>query len=122
MKKIHEVYLKAVLTAQEMSATCIELLNQKEFNSALNVLDNRSRVVNIIMHLDEQIRLEQDEETNEARESLNNQVSQLLSDIDAKDAVIAELLNKEKILTQNEIAKTSKNKENFKGYNLNNLK
>jgi len=38
------------------------------------------------------------------------------------DQQIFDLLTHEKLLTQNEIAKTRKNKENFKGYNLNDLK
>lgn len=122
MAKLNEVFLKALRTADEMSDQCLELLRSKRFDAALDVLDNRGRVVNIIIHLDEQIRITPSEPVNDQGSEENNLVNQLIKSINIKDEEIFELLSHEKLLTQNEIAKTRKNKENFKGYNLNNLK
>ena len=122
MEKLNEVFLKALRTADEMSDQCLELLHSKRFDAALDVLDNRGRVVSIIIHLDEQIRITPSEPVNDQGSEENNLVNQLIKSINIKDEEIFELLSHEKLLTQNEIAKTRKNKENFKGYNLNNLK
>lgn len=120
-KKTQEVFLKALRTADEMSEECIRLLKAKKYEAALNVLDNRGRVVNIILHLDEQLRLSPNE-VDSSSPSENNLVNRLISSINRNDEEIFDLLTHEKLLTQNEIAKTRKNKENLKGYNLNNLK
>ncbi|MCO4753012.1 MAG: hypothetical protein KC478_00950 [Bacteriovoracaceae bacterium] len=112
MQKKHEVMLKAVNTAHELGGLVLSLLEEQKYEQALGILDNRARVVNIILHLDEQYGLPSD----------NNQLNQLLSEISQMDQKIYDLLSHEKLITQNEIAKTRKNKENFKGYNLNNLK
>ena len=112
MQKNHEVMLKAVNTAHELGALVLEMLGDRNYEAALSILDNRARVVNIILHLDEQYGLPKD----------NNQLNQLLSEITQMDQQIHDLLSHEKMITQNEIAKTRKNKENFKGYNLNDLK
>lgn len=52
----------------------------------------------------------------------NNQLNQLVDELAKIDQEIVEKLEKERSNTQIQIAKTFKNKENFKGYNLNNIK
>lgn len=119
MEKIQYVFLKALETAEEISRNCLVLLRKKAFEKALDQLDNRGRVVNIILHLDEQIRLAPEAEQDPA---LKDRASRSVKIINQLDEEIFELLVAEKLITQNEIAKTRKNKENLKGYNLNNLK
>lgn len=118
LTKTQKVFLKSLETALELSQLCLQLLDEKKHEKALSVLDNRTRVVNIVLHLEETLRSGKDHFS----EEYNNLVSQLIIAINDKDKIIYDLLNEEKLLTQNEIAKTSKNKENFRGYNLNDLK
>lgn len=118
LEKTQKVFLKSLETALELSQLCLQLIEEKKHEKALAVLDNRSRVVNIVLHLDETVR----GAGHEVSEEFNNLVSRLITSINERDKIIYERLNQEKLLTQNEIAKTSKNKENFKGYNLNDLK
>lgn len=120
MQKTLEVYKKAIETALELSDICLNLINGKDIEKALDVLENRSRVVSIILHLDEQLRLSP--EANGQKHEEYDRLYRLISKVNLKDEQIFEMLSQEKILTQNEIAKTCKNKENLKGYNLNNLK
>ncbi|MBC77351.1 MAG: hypothetical protein CME64_15205 [Halobacteriovoraceae bacterium] len=110
--KNQDVLFKAVNTAHELAELCLNLLEKKKYDKALEILNNKERVVNIILHLDEQYGIPKD----------NNQLNKLFSEITKMDQEIFNLLTHEKLLTQNEIAKTRKNKENFKGYNLNDLK
>lgn len=51
-----------------------------------------------------------------------NQINQLINKIDEMDKFVLECLELEKEKTQIAIAKVFKNKENFKGYNLNTTK
>lgn len=118
LTKTQKVFLKSLETALELSQLCLQLLDEKKHEKALSVLDNRTRVVNIVLHLEENLRSSPEG----ISEDYNNLVSQLINAINEKDQVIFDLLSQEKLLTQNEIAKTSKNKENFRGYNLNDLK
>tara|TARA_Y100001936_G_C16093403_1_gene688935 strand:+ start:3195 stop:3536 length:342 start_codon:yes stop_codon:yes gene_type:complete len=111
-QKTQDVFLKAVTTAHELAGLCLNLLEKGKYEKALEILENKERVVNIILHLDEQY----------GTPSNNNQLNRLFLDISKMDQQIFDLLTHEKLLTQNEIAKTRKNKENFKGYNLNDLK
>lgn len=115
-----ELFLQALRDAVMMSQQVIDCFDKGNTNAALNILENRSRVINIVFHLDEKIQVEtQNPPIDEQKEKL---VVDLISAINSFDDIIQEYLVKEKLITQNEIAKTHKNKENFKGYNLNNTK
>jgi hypothetical protein len=115
-----ELFLQALRDAVMMSQQVIDCFDKGNTNAALNILENRSRVINIVFHLDEKIQVEtQTPPIDEQKEKL---VVDLISAINSFDDIIQEYLVKEKLITQNEIAKTHKNKENFKGYNLNNTK
>jgi len=115
MTKSETVFLKALETALEMGETCVRLFREKKHESALSILENRSRVVDIILHLEAENALTQTPFS-------SDKINRLLSQISEKDEEIFHLLKEEKLTTQNEIAKTRKNKENFRGYNLNDLK
>lgn len=115
-----DLFIQALRDAVMMSQQVISCFERGNTNAALNILENRSRVINIVFHLDEKIQVESpDTPSDEQKEKL---VVDLIRAINSFDDTIQEFLLKEKLITQNEIAKTHKNKENFKGYNLNNTK
>tara|TARA_B100001971_G_scaffold213155_1_gene245524 strand:+ start:115352 stop:115711 length:360 start_codon:yes stop_codon:yes gene_type:complete len=115
-----DLFIQALRDAVMMSQQVIECFNKGNTGAALNILENRSRVINIVFHLDEKLQLEsQNTPIDEQRERLTLELIQAINTFDDK---IQEYLVKEKVITQNEIAKTHKNKENLKGYNLNNTK
>lgn len=118
MTKNETLFIKAVNTALDMSERCVEMLRAKEREAALEELENRSRVINVILQMDQALLTNEEPSTAE----FNNLVSRSVFNLNQIDETIIELLTEEKLLTQNEIAKTRKNKENFKGYNLNSLK
>jgi len=117
-----ELFLQALRDAITMSQQIIQCFEKGNINAALNILENRSRVINIIFHLDEQLQLEQSASPQRDQDDINSLVVDMIGSVNEFDEIIQEYLLKEKLITQNEIAKTHKNKENFKGYNLNNTK
>ncbi|MEX1099006.1 MAG: hypothetical protein WEB87_01185, partial [Bacteriovoracaceae bacterium] len=108
MRKNEIVLLKAVKTALEMSQNCLSLFKEKEHAKALSVLEHRSRVIDVILHLNEQQLLTPKELVDE---KFNNEFNQLITTLNQKDAEVEALLIEERLVTQNEIAKTRKNKE-----------
>lgn len=113
-----DLFLTALRDALMMSEQIIKCFENKKTDTALSILENRSRVINIVFHLDEKVQA-----SNEITSNQENQlVIDLIGAINEYDSIIQDYLVQEKIITQNEIAKTHKNKENFKGYNLNNTK
>lgn len=117
-----DLFLQALRDAITMSQQIIHCFDKNDIDAALSILENRSRVINIIFHLDENLQLEQKEAPIEKIEQINRLVVDMIGSINNYDEKIQEYLVREKLITQNEIAKTHKNKENFKGYNLNNTK
>ena len=115
-----ELFIQALRDAVMMSEQVIDCFEKKKTGAALNILENRSRVINIIFHLDEKLQLET--KNTPLGEQEENLMIDLIQAINSSDDKIQEYLLKEKIITQNEIAKTHKNKENFRGYNLNTTK
>jgi transcription termination factor NusB len=95
----------------------LKAVQNRDFDSLVKILDNREKAINIASTFSERLALypEQDE-------AFNNQVNQVVESIAKLDDIISSCLEHEKTKTQFEIAKTHKNKENFKGYNLNRLK
>lgn len=107
--------------AYELTRQGLKEVQAYEIEKLNLTLDNRERILNIIESLSEQMSLYAKDKSNNLEE-FNNQVNQVIAKICKMDDIIAECLEAEKNKTQIEIAKTHKNKENFKGYNLNNLK
>lgn len=108
--------------AYELTTLALKLVQKRDIDSLNEVLDNRERAINIVETMSERLTLHQTQLKPEEYEAFNNQVSQVISKIASMDEIILSCLEHEKSQTQFEIAKTFKNKENFKGYNLNNIK
>jgi hypothetical protein len=124
MKDIQENLIVFLEKAYELTTQALKNAQASEFEQLNTLLENRERAINVIQSLSEKLSLYPANE-NEAPNSLiefNNQVSQVIDKINSMDEIITSCLEHERNKTQIEIAKTFKNKENFKGYNLNNLK
>lgn len=104
--------------AYELSIEGLKLAREGRFDELIPLLDNRERAIAIAETMSERMSLEQTQQTEEQINKTNNQVNQLINKINSLDESITMYLQAEKMKTQNEIAKTFKNKENFKGYNL----
>ncbi len=123
MNDIQEQLVTFLEKSYELTRLALKLVQQKDYEKLNEVLDNRARAVNIIQSLSEKLSLYASKESAPSSLSeFNNQVSQVIEKINSMDEIITSCLEHEKDKTQFEIAKTFKNKENFKGYNLNNLK
>jgi hypothetical protein len=123
MKEIQGQLITFLEKAYGLTTQALKLVQEKDFDQLHIVLDNRERAVGIIQSLSEKLSLySKNPENPEALLEFNNQVSQVIEKISAMDEIITSCLEHEKNKTQFEIAKTHKNKENFKGYNLNNTK
>ncbi|MBD64106.1 MAG: hypothetical protein CME62_02790 [Halobacteriovoraceae bacterium] len=110
--------------AYQLTINALKEAQNGEFDKLNNTLENRKRAINIIDSLSQQLALHQKnpDHNKELAEQFNNQVNQVINKINSVDEIMMACLEHEKSKTQFEIAKTFKNKENFKGYNLNNTK
>ena len=122
MKNIQIQLIDFLEKAYQLTQESLKLVQAQDFEKLSQTLDNRERAVNIIQSLSEQLSLHQKNLKPEEYQEFNNQVSQVITKIESMDEIITSCLEHEKNKTQFEIAKTFKNKENFKGYNLNNTK
>jgi hypothetical protein len=117
-----ELIAKAILISQQT----IERVDALQFDKVEELTHKREKIINIILTLHERLDLSQQILKNTAESeraiAFNNQLSLLVEKISQFDDYIMLRLNDEKDKTQIEIAKVFKNKENFKGYNLNCLK
>ena len=108
--------------AYELTTLALKLVQKQDIEALNNVLANRERAINIMESLSERLSLHQKNADPKHVEAFNNQVNQVITKIANMDDIIMDCLEHAKSKTQFEIAKTFKNKENFKGYNLNNIK
>ena len=108
--------------AYELTKVSLKLAQAKNFDELIKVLDNRERAINIVQSMSENLSLHQKNKEQESYIAFNNQVNQVIEQIHSMDEIVMACLSHEKEKTQFEIAKTHKNKENFKGYNLNKVK
>ncbi|MFT6630723.1 MAG: aspartate/tyrosine/aromatic aminotransferase [Bacteriovoracaceae bacterium] len=123
MKEIQGQLITFLEKAYQLTTQALKLVQEQDFEKLHLVLDNRERAVGIIQSLSEKLSLySKNTDSPEAFQEYNNQVNQVIEKISAMDDIITSCLEHEKNKTQFEIAKTFKNKENFKGYNLNNIK
>jgi hypothetical protein len=105
----------------DLTTVCLDLADEGQYEELNSVMDRRGKILDIISVVREKINtnsLPGDEFISQ----FNNQVSLLINEIIRMDDYIVSCLKDEKEKTQIQIAKTFKNKENLKGYNLNNLK
>lgn len=117
-KKLQLHTLELVEKALVLSRVALrqsQLNNLEELNLTLS---NRERVINILLSHSENLSLYKDHEQEE-NVAFNTQLDQKLNEINKVDQIIVDFLQHQKSLTQVEIAQTFKNKESFKGYNLN---
>lgn len=82
----------------------------------------RGKMIDIILTIQENLSSAPTMKNSKVVQEFNNQFNQLVDYIHEVDNEILLNLEKERSKTQIQIAKTFKNKENFKGYNLNNIK
>ncbi len=109
--------------AYELTRQALKHAQNHEFTQLSSALDNRERAINIVHSLSERLSLHQKSSQNpQLAIEFNNQVSRVIDKINQLDEIITSCLEHEKNKTQFEIAKTFKNKENFRGYNLNKTK
>lgn len=122
MKEIETNLIEILQKATELTQKALKQVQNKDFDELNKTLNNRERALNIAESFSENLSLYKNNPDYTPNESLNNQVTQLISNITSLDDIISSCLEYEKNKTKNEIAKTFKNKENFKGYNLNKIK
>lgn len=123
MKEIQDSLISYLEKAFELTRQALKAVQSQEYVKVNEILDNRERAVNIIQSLSEKLALYgKNKDTPKSLIDFNNQVNQVIDQISKMDIIIESCLEHEREKTQLEIAKTFKNKENFKGYNLNNLK
>lgn len=122
MQQTQENLITFLDKAYELTKVSLKLAQTKNFDELMKVLDNRERAINIVQSMSENLALHQKNEKQETYIAFNNQVNQVISQIHSIDEIVMTCLEHEKEKTQFEIAKSFKNKENFKGYNLNKVK
>ena len=122
MKSTHTQLVDFLDKAYQLTQQALKAVQDKDYDKLNTILDNRERAINIVNSLSENLALHYKNANQDIVNGINNQVSQIINKIESLDEIIASCLEFEKNKTQFEIAKTFKNKENLKGYNLNNLK
>ena len=122
MQQTQENLISFLDKAYELTKKSLKLAQAKNFDELVKVLDNRERAINIVQSMSENLALHQKNKEEETYIAFNNQVSQVINQIHGIDDIVMTCLEHEREKTKFEIAKTFKNKENFKGYNLNKVK
>lgn len=110
--------------AYQLTRLALKQVQEKNYDQLNTLLDNRERALNIVQSLTEKLALYQENSKTPIASitEFNSHVNLIIEKIANIDDIITSCLTHEKEKTQFEIAKTFKNKENFKGYNLNNTK
>ena len=122
MKNLQTELIHFLDKAYTLTQEALKAVQEKEYEKLNILLDNRERAINIIQSLSDNLSLHQKCADQSQVNEFNNQVNQVINKIYSMDDIITSCLNYEKNKTQFEIAKTFKNKETLKGYNLNNTK
>jgi len=123
LPEIQETLILFLDKSYGLTKDALRYVQNKEFDELNTALDNRERAIGIVESLSEKISLHgKDVTLVDSLVAFNNQVDQVIEKIHAMDSIITSCLEHERDKTQFEIAKTYKTKENFRGYNLNNIK
>ena len=122
MIETQKMIIEFLEKAYELTTYSLKLVQNKEYEQLNEALENRERAINIIDSLSQRLYLHQKNKDPKEFTAFNNQLNQVINQINSIDEIIMSCLEHEKDQTQFEIAKTFKNKENFKGSNLNNIK
>jgi uncharacterized membrane protein YqiK len=105
--------------AYEISKKCVVLCDSGNAAEVVKLIDEREKILSIIQSLQERLALYEKEDYDD---EFNENLSEVIQSIIKKDDYIVSKLMDEQKNVQTEIAKVYQNKENLKGYNLNNLK
>ena len=122
MQEIQKNLISFLDKAYALTIESLKLVQKQDFENLNNVLSNRERAINIIDSLSQNLSMYQKNMDQADVNEFNTQVSQVIEKINSIDEIVMSCLEHEKNKTQFEIAKSFKSKENFKGYNLNNVK
>jgi hypothetical protein len=122
MQEIQKNLISFLDKAYDLTIESFKLVQKQEFEQLNTVLANRERAISIIDSLSQNLSMYQKVMEQAEYNEFNNQVSLVIEKINSIDEIVMSCLEHEKNKTQFEIAKSHKNKENFKGYNLNNVK
>lgn len=122
MNNNHTLLTDLIEKTLTLSVQCVQYVDKHDFESLFPLIEKRDKLISIIQTINERLEVEQKANLNMNDVEFNNQVNQLIAKIQEMDDYILLKLDEEKNKTQIEIAKAFKNKENFKGYNLNSLK
>lgn len=122
MSKNYELFAELFDKIMHVSKKCLECANSGDFETLEFLVIQRDKLISITQTIHERLTLEQRNSNSDIAIEFNTQVNQLIAKMDQIDEKILLKLNEERDKTQIEIAKSFKNKENFKGYNLNCLK
>lgn len=114
-----QTLIEFLTKAYELTTQALKFAQNQDFDSLFETLENRERAISIAQTMSERLALEQTKMDKRLVTEMNNQVNQIIEKIASMDDIITMCLTEERNKTQVEIAKTFKNKENFKGYNLN---
>lgn len=107
MEEKKRIAIKALEDSLKLSEACLHGLKDRNYEGVNSLLEKRIRVIDIALKL-----------IGSDTEGLEIKITRLSK---LNDEILP-LLVAEKQFTQIEIAKTIKNKENFKGYNLKHIK
>ncbi|MCT4642538.1 MAG: hypothetical protein N4A33_09615 [Bacteriovoracaceae bacterium] len=116
-EKIFELYYQVIEKIVESTAICKQFIYEEKLTDLLIELEKRSQLINIFKSLQLSF-----EDKNICTDNLKDEIYNFLNKIKRFDNDILNYLSKEKLNAKIEIAKMHKNKESFKGYNLNNTK
>jgi hypothetical protein len=126
MQEHYDLLTDLIAKAIFISQQTVERVDAMQFDKVEELTRKREKIINIILTIHERLDLSQKILKNTAESeraiAFNNQLNLLIEKISDFDEYVMVKLNEEKDKTQIEIAKVFKNKENFKGYNLNCLK
>src|SRR5690606_18836312 len=110
-----ELIYKLIEKAVILTADAMNLSTSDNVEDINKLISHRDHILNIFSNTYD--RLEKN-----LNQEYKNQLNQLIIQIMDMDQLILENLEKQKEKVQIDIAKIFKNRENFKGYNLNTLK
>jgi hypothetical protein len=108
--------LQLLQNVSNSSQKILTLIEVNKIDDAMIELNNRERLINIIQKQYANLKLEKVNQYN------IDETNKLLNLISKEDDLIVKKLEEIKMSTNHEIAKLFKTKENFKGYNLKNLR
>ena len=122
MSKNYELFADLFEKIIFVSRKCLDCAESKDFEQLNFLVEQRDKLISITQTIHERLTLEQTSMDSNIAIEFNNQVNELIEKMNEMDEQVLIKLHEERDNMQIEIAKSFKNKENFRGYNLNCLK